>query len=148
MCTANALGVIVAGALLADSFLESDAWSRLSTVLVRADTVLIELDGARTARGGYVSSDDVEIVMWADGHEVRVPRSHVVRVIKLTRTHRHGTLMGAAIGGVLTGTLLGSAEDMNPGGRVMFASIGMAAGTAIGARADHYRKREIVYVRR
>jgi hypothetical protein len=148
MCTANPLGVIVAGALLADSFLESDACSRLSTILVRADTVLIELDGARTARGGYVSSDDVEIVMWADGHEVRVPRSHVVRVIKLTRTHRHGTLMGAAIGGVLTGTLLGSAEDMNPGGRVMFASIGMAAGTAIGARADHYRKREIVYVRR
>jgi hypothetical protein len=143
-----ALSVIgVAGGLLAGPLLQSDAWDRLTTALVRADTVVIELEGARSAQGSYVSSDDVEIVIWADGHDVRLPRSQVVRVIKLTRAHHHGTLIGAAIGGVLAGALVASGKDFTAGGRVLFTSIGIAAGTAIGSRADHYRKREIVYVR-
>jgi Glycine zipper 2TM domain len=147
MCPTIALSVIMASGLLAGPSLQPGAWSRLTAVLGRADTVLIELDGARTARGGYVSSDDVEIVIWADGHDIRVPRSQVVRMIKLTRTHRHGTLIGAAIGGALAASLFASSEDLTTGGRVLFTSVGTAAGAAIGSRADHYQKREIVYVR-
>jgi outer membrane lipoprotein SlyB len=142
-----ALSVILSSGVLASRIPQLDTWTQLTTALVRADALLLELDGGRVARGGYVSSDDVGIVIWSDKQQIRVPRSHVVRVIKLTRPVRHGTLIGAAIGGVLAGALFATHDDLTTGGRVLFTSIGIAAGGAIGSRAEHYQKQEIVYVR-
>jgi len=147
MSSALVLSVIVgAGSVLAE-LPQADAWGRLNTALVRADAVMIELEGGRRAQGGYVASNDLEIVIWTEGREVQLARAQVVRVIKFTRRYRHGPLIGAAIGGAIAGALLASGDDLTVGGRVLFTSMGIAAGGAIGSRADHYRNREIIYVR-
>jgi hypothetical protein len=147
MSSALVRSVIVAATAVLAELPQADAWGRLKTALVRADAVMIELEAGRTAQGGYVASNDLEIVIWTDGREVQLPRAQVVRVVKLIRTYRHGPLIGAAIGGAIAGALVASEGDLTPGGRVLFTSVGIAVGGAIGSRADRYRNREVVYVR-
>ena len=145
--SAYLLVALVIGTISASPIQASDPWGRLATTLVRSDTVVVEVEGGSSTRGSYVSSTDTEIIIWIDGRELVLHRPQVVRVIKLKQANRHGTLVGAVIGGALAAALLASGDDLNPGGRLMFTSIGAATGAALGWRADTYRKREVVYVR-
>ncbi len=146
-CTMAISVLALAAGALGGPGAQPNPWGRIAAVLDRADAIVIELKGQRAVRGGYVSSDNAEIVVWADGLERRLSRSQVVRVTKLSRTHRNGKLIGALIGGAIAGALTAREEDFEPWGKAALASMGAAAGAAVGWRAEGYRKREVIYAR-
>jgi hypothetical protein len=126
---------------------QSDAWERMTAMLVPGETVVVELDGHPAAAGRYVSSDTSQIVLRVGGSEQRLRKPEVARVIKLSRPYRRGALIGALLGAGIAGAVFASGEDLTAAGRAMWVSIGAASGAAVGLRADRYRKREVVFAR-
>ena len=146
-CPIIASVLFAAAAALTEPDLQSDLWERMASTLAAGDTLLVERDGHPALTGHYVSADSNQIILWVDASERAVRRDEVARVIKLSRPHRHGVLVGALVGAGIAGALFATGEDLDAGGRALWVSIGAAGGATVGLRADRYRKREINYVR-
>ena len=141
------VSVLFAAAALPERVAQSDAWERMAATLVAGDMLIVELDGRPRVNGRFVSADIDDIIVWMDASEHSVRRDQVARVIKLSRPHRHGVLVGALLGAAIAGAFLATSEDLNAAGRALWVAIGGAGGAAVGLRADRYRRSEVVYVR-
>ena len=139
--------VLVAVAALPQPHRQTSGWDQIASTLVAGDTLIVERDRHPALIGRYVSADINRLTLWVDASEHAVNRDEVARVIKLSRPHRHGVLVGALVGAGIAGAIFATGEDLTAAGRAMWVAIGAASGAAIGLRADRYRKREVVYVR-